>query len=79
MNDEDNAFFKMVRVQWWVLVKKCANMDEQHLYEDCWNGKWKCNFAKLEQWLDISYIYFSFPAQKINIEQKSNFYSCSLC
>jgi hypothetical protein len=34
-------------------VKKGANIDERHLYEDCWNGKWKCNFVDLEQWLDI--------------------------
>jgi hypothetical protein len=24
------------------------------LYEDCWNGKWKCNLTDLKQWLDIS-------------------------
>ncbi len=26
--DEESAFFKMVRVQWWVLVKKGKNLDE---------------------------------------------------
>ncbi len=31
---EENAFFKMVRVQWWVFVKKGKNLDDQHLYED---------------------------------------------
>ncbi len=28
------------------------------------NGKWKCNLANLEQWLDISTILFSFHVQK---------------
>jgi hypothetical protein len=37
VKDEENAFFKMVRVQRWVLMKKGANMDERHLYQDCWN------------------------------------------
>jgi hypothetical protein len=26
---------KMVRVQWWVPMKKESNLDERHLYEDC--------------------------------------------
>jgi hypothetical protein len=47
------CIFKMVRVQWWVPMKKGPNMDEWHMYENCWNGKWKCNIANLEQWLDI--------------------------
>jgi hypothetical protein len=34
VKDEENTFFKMVKVQWWVLVKKGKNLDEQHLYED---------------------------------------------
>jgi hypothetical protein len=34
VKDEESAFFKMVKVQWWVLVKKGINLDEQHLYED---------------------------------------------
>jgi len=32
--DEESAFFKMVRVQWWVPMKKDKNLDERHLYED---------------------------------------------
>jgi hypothetical protein len=40
------------------------------LYEDCWNGKWKCNLANLEQWRDISTIFFSFPTWK-NTTNKS--------
>ncbi len=35
MKDEENIFFKMVGVQWWVPMKKGANLDERHLYEDC--------------------------------------------
>jgi hypothetical protein len=34
VKDEESAFFKMVKVQWWVLVKKGINLDEWHLYED---------------------------------------------
>jgi hypothetical protein len=54
-----------VKVQWWVLMKKGTNLDEQHLYDDCWNGKWKCNFVILEQWLNISFVLFLFQAWKI--------------
>jgi hypothetical protein len=35
MNDENNEYFKMVKVQWWVFVKKGLDLDEQHPYEDC--------------------------------------------
>ncbi len=31
MKDEESVFFKMVRVQWWVHVKKGKNLDERHL------------------------------------------------
>jgi hypothetical protein len=40
------------------------------LYEDSWNGKWKCNLTDLKQWLDISVILLSFPTQK-NTTNKS--------
>jgi hypothetical protein len=40
------------------------------LYEDYWNGKWKCNLADLKQWLDISAILSSFLAHK-NTTNKS--------
>jgi hypothetical protein len=60
----------MVRVQWWVPVKKWSNLDQWHLYENCWNGKWKCNLADLKQWLDILAILLSFLAQK-NTTNKS--------
>jgi hypothetical protein len=58
IKDEENEYFKMVRVQWWVLVKKISNLDGWHLYEDCWNVKWKCNLANPEQWFAISTILF---------------------
>jgi hypothetical protein len=35
VKDNQNENFKMVRVQWWVPVKKGSNLDEQCLYEDC--------------------------------------------
>jgi hypothetical protein len=28
VKDEENDFFKMVRVQWWVPMKKGTNLDE---------------------------------------------------
>jgi hypothetical protein len=34
VKDEEIAFFKMVKVQWGVLMKKGVNLDEWHLYED---------------------------------------------
>ncbi len=43
VKDDPNEFSK-----WWVLVKKESNLDEQCLYEDCWNDKWKCDLANLE-------------------------------
>jgi hypothetical protein len=64
VKDKEIEYFKMVRVQWWILVKKGSNLDERHLYENCWNGTWKCNFKNLEQWFDISTILFFFPTRK---------------
>ncbi len=34
VKDEENEYFKMVKVQWWVLVKKGSKLDE-HLYDNC--------------------------------------------
>jgi hypothetical protein len=34
------------------------------LYEDCWNGNWKCNLANPKQWHDILPILSSFFVQK---------------
>ncbi len=34
IKDEDSEYFKMVRVQWWVPVKKRSNLNEKHFYEN---------------------------------------------
>ncbi len=65
IKDENSEYFKMVKVQWWVPVKKRSNFNEWHLYEDYQNGKWKCNLASPEQWLNISTILFFFMLEKI--------------
>jgi hypothetical protein len=59
----------MLRVHWW--VPKGINLDERHLYEDWWNGKWKCNFVDLKQWLDISFVFFLVSSLK-NVSNKSH-------
>jgi hypothetical protein len=28
IKDEESEYFKMVKIQWWVLVKKGSNLDE---------------------------------------------------
>ncbi len=48
VKDEENKNLKMERAQWWVLMKTGSNLDEQCLYEDCTNGKWKCNLIDVE-------------------------------
>ncbi len=66
IKDEENEYFKMVRVQWKVPIKKRSNLDERHPYEDYWNGKWKCNLANSEQWFNISTIFFFSCLEKYN-------------
>jgi hypothetical protein len=34
VKDDQNDFFKMVMVQWWVLGKQWSNLEEGHLYMD---------------------------------------------
>ncbi len=51
-------------------MKKGSNLDERHLYEDYWNGKWKCNLIDFRQWLDILTILLYFPIQK-NVRNKN--------
>jgi hypothetical protein len=34
LKDDHNEFFKMVRVQWWVPMKKKSKLDERHFYKD---------------------------------------------
>ncbi len=65
VKDEENEYFKMMKIQWWVPMKKGSNLDERHLYEDCWNGKWKCNLTNVKQWLDILVFFFLFLFKKI--------------
>jgi hypothetical protein len=48
IKDDQNENFKIMKVHWWVLMKKRSNLDERLLYEDCWNGKWKCNLENSE-------------------------------
>jgi hypothetical protein len=69
IKNEETEYFKMVKIQWWVIVKKGSNLDERHFYEDCWNGKWKCNLTDSQQWFDI--LAFFFLLGKIQ-KQKSN-------
>jgi hypothetical protein len=77
--DKESEYFKMVRVQWWAFMKKRSKLDERHLYENCWNGKWKCNLTYRKQWLDISTIFFLFPFKKIQqTEIKLIFQLCML-
>jgi hypothetical protein len=40
------------------------------MFEDCWNGMWKCNLINPKQGLDISTILLSFHVQK-NTTNKS--------
>jgi hypothetical protein len=35
VKDDQNYLFKMVKVQWWVPMKKRSNANEQHLYKNC--------------------------------------------
>jgi len=51
--------YRKVYVQWWVPMKKGVKNDEQ-LYHNCWLSKWKCNHADLKQWVEISFVVFSF-------------------
>ncbi len=51
-------------------MKKWSNSDDRHLYEDCWNGKSKCNLVDLEQWLKIVIVLFPFLSRK-NMTNKS--------
>ncbi len=49
-------------------MRKGAKNDEE-LYHNCWLSKWKCNHANLKQWVEISFVAFSFSTRsnkKIN-------------
>jgi len=61
VRDQENENYRKVYVQWWVLMKKGAKNDE-NLYDNCWLSKWKCDHAYPKQWVEISYVVFSFSA-----------------
>jgi len=42
---ENNGHYRIVHVQWWVPLKKGAHNNAK-LYQDYWQGKWKCNLIK---------------------------------
>jgi hypothetical protein len=33
VKDNQNEFFKLLKMQWWVLMKKGSSLDERRLYE----------------------------------------------
>jgi hypothetical protein len=63
LKDGNDNHYRMVHVQWWAPCKKgaCNNLD---LYQDCWQGRWKCNLVDPMQWVDIDSIAFLFCARK---------------
>jgi hypothetical protein len=62
VRDQKNVNHRKVYVQWWVLVRKGANNDEE-LYHNCWLNKWKGNGVDPKQWVEISCVTFSFLAR----------------
>jgi hypothetical protein len=49
-----------------VPTRKRARIDRK-LYQDFGVNKWKCNLANPKQWVDISFVMFSFLARNIII------------
>ncbi len=43
--------------------KKGAHNDVD-FYQNCWQGRWKCNLVDLIQWVDIDSLAFSFLVRK---------------
>jgi len=62
VKDLKNENYRKVYVQWWVLVRKGANNDEE-FYHNCWLSKWKSNHEDPKQWVKISCVTFSFLAR----------------
>ncbi len=60
--DQKNENYRKVYVQWWVLVRKGVKNDEE-LCHNCWLNKWKSNHVDPKQWVEISYIAFSFSTK----------------
>jgi hypothetical protein len=63
---QENENYGQFYVQWWVPMKKGTNNDEE-LYHNCWLSKWKCNHANPKQWVEISFIAFSFSTRSNTI------------
>jgi hypothetical protein len=59
-------------------MKKGSNSNEWRLYENCRNGKWKCNLVDLEKWFNISTFHFYFYAWK-NTMNKSQIIILDSC
>jgi hypothetical protein len=62
VRNKKNENYRKVYVQWWVHVRKGAKNDED-LYHNYWLSKWKCNHVDPKQWVEISFIMFSFLAR----------------
>ncbi len=59
VKDQENENYRKVYVQWWVLVRKGVENDEE-LYHKCWLSKWKNNHLDPKQWVEISCVTFFF-------------------
>jgi hypothetical protein len=59
VKDQENENYRKVYVQWWVLVRKGVEDDEE-LCHNCWLNKWKSNHVDPKQWVQIFCIAFSF-------------------
>jgi hypothetical protein len=59
VKDQNNENYRKIHVQWWIPIRKGAKNDEE-LYHNYWLNKRKCNHAKPKQWVEISFIAFSF-------------------
>ncbi len=63
VKDGNDEHYQMMHVQWWVPFKK-GTCNDVELYQNCWEGKWKCKLVNPMQWVDIDYVVFSFPTRK---------------
>ncbi len=55
VKDGNDKHYRMVHVQWWVPCKK-GTCNDVELYQDYWQGRWKCNLTYPIQWVDIDWI-----------------------
>jgi hypothetical protein len=49
--------------------------DQQSLYEDYWNGKWKCDLVDPKQWFNILIVFFCFLLRKIQLKKSNSYYT----